>query len=55
MPFPRVSVRVSVIARLEFELAYYDIAVQHFIYDATGTTSIHHLNSIETHEEKAGC
>ena len=31
MPFPRVfiSLKVNIIARLEFELTHYDVAVQH--------------------------
>ena len=33
-----ISAKVNVIARLEFELAYYDIAVQHVIHSTTRTS-----------------
>ena len=37
MRFPKsISPKVNVIARLEFELAYYDVIVQHFSHYATG-------------------
>ena len=32
-----ISLKVGVIAWLEFELAYYDVAVQHVNHYATGT------------------
>ena len=32
-----IGPEVNVIARLEFELAYYDVAVQHNSHHATGT------------------
>ena len=34
--FKGISPKVNVIARLEFELAYYDIIVQHVSHYATG-------------------
>ena len=36
--FPKgISLKVNVIARLEFELLYYDVAVQCICHDTTGT------------------
>ena len=34
------SPKVNIIERLEFELAYYDVAIQHVSYDATMTSSL---------------
>ena len=39
MPFPR-GIKVKIIARLEFELAYYDIAAQHVSHYAMATFRI---------------
>ena len=37
-PFSRgISIKVNVIERLEFELAYFKAAIQHFNYYDTGT------------------
>ena len=37
--FPKgISLKFNVIVRLEFKIAYYDVAVQHVSYYATGTT-----------------
>ena len=32
-----ISPKVNVMARLEFELVYYDVAIQHASYYSTGT------------------
>ena len=34
-----ISRKVYVIARLEFELAYHDVEIQHVCHDATGESS----------------
>ena len=42
MPSPKGnSPKVNVMARLEFELAYYDVVVQYVNHDGTGTRSPH--------------
>ena len=35
-PYQGISSKVNIIAQLEFELAYYDIEIQHVIHYATG-------------------
>ena len=38
MPFPRgISSKIIEIAQLEFELSYYDVAVQHVSHNASRT------------------
>ena len=37
MPFPRgISLKVNVVVQLKFELAHYDVTVQHMSHDGTG-------------------
>ena len=41
MPFPKILVwKVNLIAQLEFELAYYKIAVQHISHYTTGIPKV---------------
>ena len=41
--FKGISLKVNVIARLEFELAYYKVAVQHFSYNNRGKSPLFSL------------
>ena len=51
--FPKsISVKVNVIARLKFELTYYNVAVRHFSYYSTRTPSFYNSNNKNNNKKK---
>ena len=53
--FPKsISSKVNVIASLEFEHAYYDVAVLHVSHDATGTPPKNLVSTSSKNSELSG-